>query len=341
MWSGGVTSTDAPPWVYAAAGVLGVALLALGLPPVASAQAGSSTIDVSVRVTDVNNEQPINMARIELLQFPERFVRQGVSDSNGQVEFSGVLSHQSYVLRVSKDGYLVSEMEFDTVRGERSKRLYISLRPIEKKGPTAPGDTVSAQKLAAPPKAVKEFREGLKLFNERKDAQGSLGYFRKAISIWPKYAEAHCMMGLAHLQLQALDDAEKSFVRAMELEPRLLQPYHPLATILITRRRFEEAEKILHRALDIDPKGWQWPFELARSQAMQRNWEKATVHGKQALAAANVPTKIHLLMADIYSSAGQVELAAAELDEFEKLDPQSLYMPKVRAARAQLKKPTP
>lgn len=34
-----------------------------------------------------------------------------------------------------------------------------------------------------------------------------------------------------------------------------------------------------------------------------------------------------------------MDLAAAELDEFERRDPQSPYMPKVRAAREQLKKP--
>lgn len=341
MRANGKASSVIPQWWSVARKIPGIALLALSLAPAASGQAGSATIDISVRVTDVNNEQPIYLARVDLLQFPERFVRQGISDSHGQVEFPSVLSHQSYVLRATKDGYLTTEMEFDTIRGERAKRLYISLRSIEKKTPKAPGDTVSAQKLAAPPEAVKEFREGLKLLSERKDAPGSLPYFRKAIDLWPKYAEAHCMMGLAYLQMNSAAEAESSLRQAMQIDSKLLSSYYPLAVLLQTQKQYDEAEELLKKALEMDPRGWQWPFELARSQATQRKWEQAIVYGKQAHAAENVPTKIHLLMADIYSNAGQIEQAATELDEFEKLDPQSPYMPRVRQVRAQLKKPTP
>lgn len=339
MWSGGVTSTHAPPWMYAATGVLGVALLALGLPPVASAQAGSSTVDISVRVTDVNNEQAIYMARVELLQFPERFVRQGISDSLGQVEFPGVLSHQSYVLRAYKDGYLVSEMEFDTVRGEKAKRLYISLRPIEKKAPTVLGDTVSAQTLAAPPEAVKEFREGLKLLNERKDAQGSLRYFRKAISLWPKYAEAHSMMGLAYLQMNSTAEAEISLRKAIQIDPKQLGPFYPLAVLLFTQKRYGEEEEMLQEAMGMDAQGWQWPFELARCYAKQGQWEKALEYGRMAHDRPNAPTKVHLLMADLYSNTHQPGKAVEELEKFQRLDPTSPFMPRVQQALAELRKP--
>lgn len=308
------------------------------LPPAAQAQ--SERASASVRVSDATNGLPLDRVKLELLKFPSGIVQMTFSDGAGRAEFPDLLI-QSYSIRATRDGYVTSETALDVRRGDRTLHVSIVLQPERREQPSAPGGLVSAKSLAASQEARDEFAKGLSLLNEKKDARGSIALLQHAIELAPQFYDAHVVLGLAHLQLQALDDAEKSLTRALELEPKLLQPYHPLATIFITRRRFEEAEKLLLRALELDPKGWQWPFELARSQAMQRNWEQAIVHGKQALAAANVPTKIHLLMADIYSNAGHVDLAAAELDEFERLDPQSPYMPKVRAARAQLKKPTP
>ncbi|MCL5286487.1 MAG: tetratricopeptide repeat protein [Acidobacteria bacterium] len=310
----------------------------LALPAPIAAQLATQTTNLSVRVTDFASEAPLDRVRLDLLKFPDGILQVTFSDGGGHAE-SSTLIIQSYSIRATRDGYLSAEVAFDIRRGEFSKSVAIQLRPETPPWPAAPSGVVSSRLLATPKEAREEFTKGLKLLNEKKDARGSVPLLQHAIELAPQFYDAHVVLGLAHLQMQALEEAEKCFTRAMELEPKLMQPYHPLATILITQKRYGEAEKVLQRAQEIDPRGWQWPFELARSQAMQRNWEKAIAHGKQALAANNVPSKIHLLMADIYSNAGQVELAAAELDAFEKLDPQSPYMPKVRAAREQLKKP--
>lgn len=297
--------------------------------------------NASVRVSDAANGLPLDRVKLELIKFPDGILQMTFSDGAGRAEFAR-LTIQSYTVRATRDGYFPAEASFDIRRGQLSENVTIVMQPEHRPQPNAtPGGLVSAKSLAVPQEAKDEFFKGVEMLNQKKDAKGSVALFQHAIELAPEFYDAHYALGLAQLQLQALEEAEKSLARAIEVEPKLLQPYHPLATILITRRRFEEAEKLLQHALEMDPKGWQWPFELARSQATQRKWEQAIVYGKQAHAAANVPTKIHLLMADIYSNAGQIEQASAELDEFEKLDPQSPYMPKVKQARAQLKKPTP
>lgn len=299
------------------------------------------TASASVRVSDASNGLPLDRVKLELIKFPDGILQMTFSDGAGRAEFAH-LSMQSYTVRARRDGYLPAEASFDIRRGGLSENVTILMQPEHRPQPNAnPGGLVSAKSLAAPQAAKDEFSKGLELLNQKKDAKGSVPLFQHAIELAPEFYDAHYALGVAQLQLQALEEAEKSLARAIELEPKLLPPYHPLATIMITRKRYAEGEKLLQHALELDPKGWQWPFELARSQATQRNWEQAIVYGKQAHAAANVPTKIHLLMADIYSNAGQIEQASAELDEFEKLDPQSPYMPKVKQARAQLRKPTP
>jgi tetratricopeptide (TPR) repeat protein len=279
------------------------------------------------------------MARIELLQFPDRFIRIVVSDSLGQADLGSVLAGQSYVLRAYKDGYVTSELQFDTIRGERTKRLYISLRPIEKKAPTAPGDTVSATSLGAPPEAVKELREGLKALNEEKDAEGSLRHFRKAVSIWPKYAEAHAMMGLAYLQINSTPEAEIALRRALEIDAKLLMAYYPLAVLLQSQKKLDEAEELLRKGMEMDPQGWKWPFELARCSVARNDWPKALTFAQTARERPNPSSKVYLLLADLYSGLGQKEKAIAALEEFTRVDPQSPYMPKVQQALADLRRP--
>ncbi len=336
MWRVSIREALAERRVLVLAGAL-----ALLLPAPVFAQPQTDSANASVRVADASNGLPLDRVKLELIKFPDGILQMTFSDGAGRAEF-GRLTIQSYTVRATRDGYLPGEASFDIRRGQLSENVSIAMQPEHRTLPNAnPGGLVSAKSLAAPQEAKDEFFKGVEMLNQKKDAKGSVPLLQHAIELAPQFYDAYVVLGLAQLQLQALDDAEKSLVRALELEPRLLPPYHPLATILITRRRFDEADKLLLRVLDLDPKGWQWPFELARSQAMQRNWEQAIVYGKQAHAASNVPTKIHLLMADIYSNAGQVDLASAELDEFEKLDPQSPYMPKVRQARAQLRKPTP
>ena len=320
--------------------VLVVLLLALALPPDSSAQVPSAAyVAISVRVSDVNSEQPIHQARVEILRFPNSIVQMAISDGMGQVEFARVRADQSYVLRASKDGYLVSEFEFDTRREEFSKRLFVSLQPVEKKPATAPGDTVSAQSLGAPPEAVKELREGLKMLNERKDAEGSLRYFRKAISIWPKYAEAHSLMGLAYLQMNSTAEAEIALRRAMQMDAKLLTPYYPLAALLQAQKRYDEAEALLNKGMEMDPQGWQWPFELARCSVGRNDWEKALSFAQVARERPKPSPKVYLLLADLYSGMGQKDKAIAELEEFVRVDPQSPYMPRVQQALSDLRKP--
>lgn len=322
--------------VSAVIGVIGC-LLGLAFPLESWTQASGRNTSVWVRVTDVNSEQPLQQARVEILRFPSGLVHFAVTDSMGQVEFARVLTNQNYILRASKDGYVAGEQEFDTRREEFSKRLYIALSPIEKKTPTAPGDTVSAQSLGAPPEAVKEFREGLKLLNEHKDAEASLRHFRKAISIYPRYAEAHALMGIAYLQMNSAPQAEIALRRAIEVDPKLQLAYYPLGVLLANQKRYDEAETLLKKGMEMDPQGWKWPFELARCSAGRNDWPKAVEYAEAARALPNPSSKVYLLLADIYSGMGEREKAIAALEEFIRVDPQSPYMPRAQQALADLK----
>lgn len=76
----------------------------------------------------------------------------------------------------------------------------------------------------------------------------------KALALDPSLAEPHATLGLVH-RSQDLDwpGAERSFRRAIELQPNYATAYQWLGQILSLQGRDEEAAVALDRAMDLDP----------------------------------------------------------------------------------------
>jgi len=314
-----------------------VLLVALGFAPVALGQR-TAPMDVAVRVTGAEHEEPIERARVDLTIFPNGVSQAAITDATGQVLFRSVFPG-SYLVRVEKAGYRSAEVQVDLTRGQTHRQVYVSLTPEETNQPSAPAGTVSARSLSIPASAQDEFRKGEELLRGKKNPKESVPHFRKAIDAFPAYWEAYFRLGMAQLQLNSLEDARASLAKAVELDSKSLGPYYPLAVVLITLKRYPEAETMLQRAMEMDPQGWQWPFELARCAAAQGQWEKALQYGGKAHEQPNAPTKVHLLMADLYNNTGNTKKQIEELEEFARLDPNSPFMPRVRQVLEQLRKP--
>jgi len=294
-------------------------------------------VEFSVHVTDFQFENPIDQVRIDLVRLPDEIVDSQFSDSKGEANFSDVRSG-AYVLRTVKDGYTGVEAQVNFRHGQRIGQIELRLPRSTSAGPSGPGAAViSARMLSIPQAARKEFEAGIAFLNEKKDPKGSLQHFQKAIAAYPEFYEAYFLAGMADLQLQQQADGRAALARALKLNPKFIEPYYPLATLLMSERSYAEAESLLTQAQQLDPGGWQWPFELARSKAYQKQWDQALAYGETALTIVGAPPKVHLLMADLYQDTGNPAKAIAELEQFAKLDPNSPYLPRVRTVLAQLR----
>jgi len=167
------------------------------------------------------------------------------------------------------------------------------------------------------------------LLNEKRDPQGSIVAFRRAIATFPSYADAYFLLGTAQMQINQAIDAEASFRRAVAIDAHRTAPYYPLAMLLFSQRRFDDEHQLLLSAKSLDPNDWRWPFELARLNAQQGNWEPALAYALEASKHSGAPTRTHLMLADIYANSNRPRDAVAELELFVQLDPQSEYMERV------------
>jgi tetratricopeptide (TPR) repeat protein len=308
----------------------------VGLPHLAAAQS-DRVGQLSVRVRDRLTENQLEQVRVELIRFPEGIVAEQFTGSDGAVRFTGI-GIGAYTVRAMRHGYETGEARVDFRKGDSTvQNVDIPLTPLDRGRPETLGGTVSTQGLQIPESARKELERGRLLLNEKKNPRDSIVAFRRAIAIFPSYADAYFLLGTALMQINQATDAEASLLQAIAIDAHRTAPYYPLAMLLFSQRRFDDERQLLLAAKSMEPTDWRWPFELARCDAQQEHWEPALEYALDASKNSNAPTRVHLLLADIYANSNRPHDAVAELELFARLDPRSEYMERVNEVLAVLR----
>ena len=293
-------------------------------------------ISLTVRANDQETGAAMEQVRVEVVLFPDTVVVMGFTDGTGRLEFLNMIK-QKYVLRATKLGYQSHEESLDLSSQVSSSIVSVRLRRADDK-PDAPGGGVSVRVLSIPENARREFESGMALLGEKNDAKGSISRFRKAIDEYPDYHEAYYLLGMAQLKTGDATGGEASLRKSIELNPHFLDPYYPLADLLILMKKYAEAEELLQTPHQEDQASWKWPYELAMVYDKLGQWEKGIVFGLMALERKDAPSKVRLLMANLYENNGEIAKAIAELEAFKKQDPKSTMIPKVNQVLGELRK---
>jgi tetratricopeptide (TPR) repeat protein len=285
---------------------------------------------VAVRVRDRRTENQLEQVRVQLVRFPDGVVNEQFTGSDGGVLFSGI-SVGAYTIRAMRHGYEAGEARVDFRRGDSTvQNVEIPLTPLDTDLPKAPGGTISSQGLQIPDNARKEVERGMRLLNQKKNPRASIDAFLRAIGLYPEYADAYFLLGSAQIQINQAAAAEASLRKAIAIDDRRPAPYYPLAMLLFSQDRLDDEQRLLLTAKNLAPEDWRWPFELARCDAQQGRWEAALKYALEANRNSSAPTRVHLMLADIYANSNRPRDAVDELELFARLDPRSAYMDRVK-----------
>lgn len=92
--------------------------------------------------------------------------------------------------------------------------------------------------------------------------------YRKAISLNPRYADAHLNLGFVLSEQKLYDEAEDSLRQAIQINPRMADAYYILGTLAEKRGRAKVAMENFSKALDVNP-GFELAYrDLGRVQAL-------------------------------------------------------------------------
>jgi len=93
---------------------------------------------------------------------------------------------------------------------------------------------------------------GLALMGKGKYAEADK-YFKKAMIIWPNYSYVFVNMGILKSTVGMADEAEKNFMRGIQLGPMNPEAYYYYAEFLNRIQRRDEAFSLLQKAIEISP----------------------------------------------------------------------------------------
>jgi tetratricopeptide (TPR) repeat protein len=305
-------------------------------PTTMSVGSSGGITTISVRVTYQQNHRPASGMRVELIASLGGMASMRTTDGNGGATFDGVGTGR-FQVQVSGPDIETTKSEIFEAGGSQGPYIteHIEVRLTEKADANAPGPALTP---IIPEAARQEFNLGSKEM-DKKHWEEAKDHFQKAITAFPKYAEAFNSLGQVEIQLKDGKGAVEAFRSATQIDPTLQDATMYLGQFYYENKQYKEAEPYLLRSVANQPKSAQILIVLANTELQ---------NGESALALANarkVPSLpdhkqfaiSHLIVAQALTGKGQDDEIAKEYEEYLKEAPDSPLAPRVKDALAKLK----
>ncbi len=252
-----------------------------------------------------------------------------MTDVGGRFSFGNV-NRGGYDVTATLAGYEPASTAVSVQNGGgRGAILYLekiskSQTGKESQGSSATNGTVSVHELSMPQKARDLMLSGKQKIFYRKDVQGGLADFQKAIAVAPDYYEAYYQIGMTLLELGKPDEAEKNFRKAIELSgDKYGDPSIGLGTLRLGKGDDTAAEKLIRHGLELSPNSWLGYYELGRAYLGENRLADAKKAGEQARSLMPSAAIVYRLLANIHMREKDYAALLADIDTYVKLDPDS------------------
>jgi len=113
------------------------------------------------------------------------------------------------------------------------------------------GFTTSATSMMAPKDAKKAFEKAKNAIKKNKPAEAQKE-LETALSLHPKYAEAHYELGQLHLIAKNNDAARSSYEKAIEADPKYINPYLGIANLDAQSQKWPEVKITTDKVIQLN-----------------------------------------------------------------------------------------
>jgi tetratricopeptide (TPR) repeat protein len=295
---------------------------------------GVSTI--RVHVSYQQNHQPAASVVVELISPKGGVVDMRTADGNGSVTFDRVTSGR-YRVRVSGGDIEATTSDLIEAGGSIggpyvTENISVRLTDL---GNEAHGTAIAA---IVPEAAEKEFKLGSKAM-DKKNWEEAKDHFQKAISAFPKYAEAFNNLAQVEIHLNDGKSAVEAFRSATQIDPNLPRANLYLGQFYYENHQFKDAEPYLvHSAAD-QPESAQIVTILANTQLQNGETDLALANARRVPSLPNAKQFAisHLIVAQALGEKGPENEIAKEYEAYLKDAPDSPLASRVKDALAKLK----
>ena len=290
----------------------------------AFAQVGEHILfgDFKVEEDSTDNSKPM---RYDLILYNEwgQVVTRQVVTNNGRYRFMN-LSDGMYELAVELENVEVARMRA-TVKAlsktEFRQDILLGSRSSATRARN-PGDVISIDAT------YQRSTENQNLLNRAADAsqkqntEQAITLLRQIVARDARDFEAWTELGTAYLSQKKDDDAEKSYLSALEKQPTYILALVNLGRLRLKRKNFEGAVENLSQAVKLQPTSSTANFYLGEAYLQIKKGSLAEIHLQAAIKLDPLgKADAHLRLAALYNAAGLKDRAAIEYQEFLKKKP--------------------
>jgi Tfp pilus assembly protein PilF len=297
-----------------------LSLLILGAPAALPAQGVGREVSGFVRSAVTN--QPIANAIVTLESSAGEMVQQMTPEGSGRFNFAN-LDGAIYYVVARAPGHRERRERADLVTYRRFSVQMILQADPTMAGAAAPVSAVVNQRLLRIPEAArKEFEKGHQQLTVKKDPQGSLPFFRKAVEKFPSFPEAWLLMGTAHMDLQEWKLALTALGRATQIDSKLAAAHMAMGTSYAQLGDLTGAEKSLLAGVALEPESSVAHWELARLYWTIKRIPEAEKHLDKILQLQPNFAAAHALRGNVRLARRDSEGALQSFKEYLRLEPQ-------------------
>lgn len=264
------------------------------------------------------DNQPAGQVAVSLRSHDAGIFRSVLTDYDGRFGVRG-LPAGTYEISIAEQGYepYQSTAEFDGTVMKLELRLTASVAsPVP-----ANAYTISVRELKIPGKAQDEYRKGLDRL-ARKDENGSLSHFMKAVQLFPGYFEALYHQGIVHTHLGQWEKAMQAFQKAIVASGgRYARAVFGIGYVHYLQGNAAEAETTVRRGLEIDPNAADGYVILGMTLLSLNRPEEAEKSAREALVRDPRMANAYLVLADTCARRLDYRDQIQDLDNYLRLDP--------------------
>jgi len=245
------------------------------------------------------------------------------TDDTGRFVFSGVGSGTYIVVIDSEKEYEPVAQQVDIVR-ERNfvpETYTVSIR-LRDAGSVKPKASVISVSNADVPKRAMELYDNASKLVAAKDYKLAIKELKLAVAEYPKFVNALNQIGVLHMQLNELEQAEEAFKAALKIRPEAYEPLVNRSVTLFRMAKFNDAETAIRKILKVKADSAVAYYYLGRTLSkLTRTDESEVAYLTCVKLSPGEFKETHRLLAAIYLSRGASQLVVEQLETYLRLVP--------------------
>lgn len=292
---------------------------------------------ISGRLLYERGEYSCERCVVTLLMAGVRPVAVSYADLSGRFSFRNVPKGQ-YTIHIEIEGFDEVNQAVDTSDGI-GYDTNVTVMLIRKPVVVVPrGDNVvdvSQLSERFPKKALDSFRKGLDSRKKGNNDQ-SIKYLEDAVRLAPEFYDAHNELGIAYKHARRVEDAEREFLRAHELNQSNADPLVNLTSLYIDENKPDRAVTTAEEAVKANSRSAPAFFNLGMALYKMAKLDRAEAALKKALELAPRMSTVRLMLANVYLKLRNRDKLMEQLDSYLAENPQGDQRQAVQEMRQQV-----